>query len=235
MLFAAAMFDDLIGGYGYAGIIIYMILTGCGFPMPEEVAIIAAGVLSASGKMRWELALGSLLIGAILGDMVMYYIGRHFGRRLLDKNKFFNRLITPDREKKMEVLLDKHGAKVLLLTRFMVGVRGPMYITAGILKVPFKKFVFADAFCATLVVTLFFGLSYVFGAKIDSIIHTGEGWITIIVLSAVVLIGGGAIWYQLRRNKLKAKVLEIAETPAATPPPNAATAEGSHGQNAPTT
>ena len=233
MLFAAGMFDDL-SAYGYVGIIVYMILTGCGFPMPEEVAIIGGGVLAAKGELRWEFTLGALLIGALVGDMVMYYLGRHFGRRLLDKNKFFNRMITPEREKKMEVLLAKHGAKVLLLTRFMVGVRGPMYITAGILKVPFKKFVLADAFCATLVVTLFFGLSYVFGQKIDSIIHTGEGWITIIVLSAVVLIGGGALWYQLRRGKLAAKVGDTSDAPAATPPTESVPVEGNQGQNAPT-
>jgi membrane protein DedA with SNARE-associated domain len=230
MLFAVAMFDDLMG-YGYAGIIIYMILTGCGFPMPEEVAIIAGGVLSANGKLHWGLTLGSLLIGALLGDIVMYYIGRHFGRRLLDKNKFFNRLITPEREKKMEVLLAKHGAKVLLVARFMVGVRGPMYITAGILKVPFKRFVLADLFCATLVVTLFFGLSYVFGAKIDSIIHTGEGWFTIIVLSAVILVGGGILWYQLRRGRLAPKAVNSNEAAATNPPSGSLPAEGNQGQN----
>ena len=65
--------------------------------------------------------------------------------------------------------------------------------------------------------TLFFGLSYVFGQKIDSIIHKGEGWITVIVLSAVVLVGSGAIWYQLRRSKLRAKALEAVDTPPAMP------------------
>ena len=45
MLIAAEMFDGL-RGYGYLGIIVYMILTGCGLPTPEEVAIIAGGVAS---------------------------------------------------------------------------------------------------------------------------------------------------------------------------------------------
>jgi membrane protein DedA with SNARE-associated domain len=205
MLFAAAMFEGLMG-YGYLGIILYMILTGCGFPMPEEVAIIAGGVLSASGQLHWGLTLGALLIGALAGDCVMYYIGRHFGRRLLNKNKLFNRMITPEREKKMEAMLAKHGVKVLLGARFLVGVRGPMYLTAGILKVPFKRFVLADFFCATLVVTLFFGISYVYGAKIAQIIRDGEGWLTIIVLTVAVLAGGAFLWYTLRRKKLEAKL-----------------------------
>ena len=44
MLFAAEMFAGL-QAYGYVGIIAYMILTGCGLPTPEEVAIIGAGVV----------------------------------------------------------------------------------------------------------------------------------------------------------------------------------------------
>src|SRR5262245_32548334 len=199
MLFAVEM--SYLVGYGYLGIILYMILTGCGLPMPEEVAIIAGAALAASGKLNPWLTLGSLLIGALLGDCVMYYIGRHFGRRLLNKNRLWNRLITPEREKNVEALLAKHGVKVLLGARFLVGVRGPMYITAGILKVPFKRFVLADLFCASLVVTLFFGLTYAYGAQIMRAVHEGEGWLTIIVIAAAVVGGAIGLWFYLRRRK----------------------------------
>jgi len=200
MPLAVEMFAGLMG-YGYAGIIFYMILTGCGFPMPEEVAIIAGGALAANGQLHWELTLGSLLIGALLGDCVMYYIGFHFGRRLLEQNRFWNRLITPEREKKVEGLLAQHGVKVLLGARFLVGLRGPMYITAGILKVPFRKFVVADLFCATLVVTTFFAISYFYGAQVIKAIHQGEGWLTIAVVTAAIIAGGIGLWWYLRKKK----------------------------------
>jgi membrane protein DedA with SNARE-associated domain len=203
MPLAVEMFAGLMG-YGYLGIIFYMILTGCGFPMPEEVAIIAGGALAANGQLHWGLTLGSLLIGALLGDCVMYYIGYHFGRRLLEQNRFWNRLITPEREKKVEDLLAQHGVKVLLGARFLVGLRGPMYITAGILKVPFRRFVLADLFCATLVVTLFFALSYLYGAQVVKAIHQGEGWLTIAVVTAAIVAGGIGLWWYLRRKRLSA-------------------------------
>ena len=200
MLFAVEMFAGLMA-YGYLGIILYMVLTGCGFPMPEEVAIIAGGALAANNQLHWGLTLGALLIGALLGDSVMYYIGYHFGRRLLTQNRFWNRVITPEREKKVEGLLAKHGVKVLLGARFLVGLRGPMYITAGILKVPFRKFLLADLFCATLVVTLFFALSYFYGGQIVRAIHEGEGWLTIAVVTAAVIAAGISIWWYLRKKK----------------------------------
>jgi len=208
MPLAVEMFAGLMG-YGYLGIILYMVLTGCGFPMPEEVAIIAGGALAANGQLHWGLTLGALLIGALLGDCVMYYIGFHFGRRLLQQNKFWNRLITPERESKVETLLKQHGVKVLLGARFLVGVRGPMYITAGILKVPFRRFLLADLFCATLVVTLFFAVSYFYGAQVVKAIHEGEGWLTIAVLTAAIIGGGVGLWWYLRKKK----VLADAETP----------------------
>lgn len=200
MLLAVQMFSDLVT-YGYIGLIVYMILTGCGLPMPEEVAIIAGGAFAAAGKLHWGLTLGSLLIGALLGDCVMYYIGYHFGRRLLQQNRLWNRLITPEREKKVEELLDQHGVKMLLGARFLVGLRGPMYITAGILRVPFRNFIVADLFCATLVVSLFFGLTYFFGTQIVRIVHKGEGWLTIGLLTGVIIAGGIFLWFYLRRRK----------------------------------
>jgi membrane protein DedA with SNARE-associated domain len=200
MLFAAHLFEGLVA-YGYIGLILYMILTGCGLPMPEEVAIIAGAAFAAADKLDPWLTLGSLLVGALLGDCVMYYIGYHFGRRLLEQNRFWNKLITPEREKKVEELLDQHGVKVLLGARFLVGIRGPMYITAGILQVPFKKFIIADLFCATFVVTLFYGLTYFYGTQIMRIVHEGEGWLTIVVLTGVIIAGGVGLWFYLRRRK----------------------------------
>lgn len=202
MIFAAQMFDSLITDYGYIGIIIYMILTGCGLPMPEEVAIIAGGALAAAGKLNPWMTLGSLLIGALLGDCVMYFIGYRFGRRILKANRFCAAYLTPEREQKVEALLVRHGAYVLFFARFLVGIRGPIYITAGILKMPFRKFVLADLVCATVVVSLFFGATYFFGQQIMRVIQQGEGVFTTVVIGIVILGGGGLLWYQLHRRKL---------------------------------
>jgi membrane protein DedA with SNARE-associated domain len=239
MLFAAEMFAGL-EAYGYVGIIVYMILTGCGLPTPEEVAIIGAGVASAAGQLDWRLSLASLLIGALAGDCVMYFIGYHFGQRLLQKNRLWNRLITPEREKRVEVLLAQHGVKVLLGARFLPGIRGPMYITAGILKVPFKRFVVADLFCASLVVSIFFGLSYLYGGHVVRAIREGEGWLTTIVLTVAVIVGGIALLMYLRKQqRLKIDPVQApaVDTPGTDSPPSAvkdsvATTTANNGQPA---
>jgi membrane protein DedA with SNARE-associated domain len=210
MILAAQMFEGLIA-WGYLGIILYMILTGLGLPMPEEVAIIAGGALAASGKLDPVLTLASLLIGALLGDIVMYYVGYHFGRRILKMNRIWAGYLTPERELKVEKLLSRHGAKVLFVARFLVGLRGPIYITAGILKMPFRKFILADLVCATVVVTLFFGVSYIYGQQIARLIKHGEGVFTLVVITAVVIAAAVFIWYQLRRKRMPVAVPGMQE------------------------
>jgi membrane protein DedA with SNARE-associated domain len=75
-----------------------------------------------------------------------------------------------------------------------------VFVTAGILHIPFRRFLAIDAFCATIVVSTFFGLSYGFAAHIDTIwhwIHSSQYAITILV----VLAGAGvAAWFLLRRR-----------------------------------
>jgi hypothetical protein len=98
-----------------------------------------------------------------------------------------------------------------------VGIRGPIYITAGILKMPFRLFLLADLVCATIVVSLFFGATYFFGNQIMHVIKEGEGVFTLVVIGALVLGGGALLWYQLHRKKLPGmEVLADAQVAASS-------------------
>src|SRR5690349_12116149 len=119
------MADLFIEHGSYFGIALFLILTGCGLPIPEEVPILAAGVLSSNGKLEPWLAFASCLGGALIGDCVMYSIGHYFGHNLLKDHKWFAKLLSAEREEKFEFLIRRHGLKVLFVARFMVGVRSP--------------------------------------------------------------------------------------------------------------
>ena len=151
------MIEFLLTHGSYLGIIFVLILTGSGLPIPEEVPIIAAGLLSAHGQMDPWLAIGACLIGALLGDCVIYWIGHHFGRRVLREHHWWTRFVKPEREARLETMLQQHGLKVFFLARFLVGIRSPVYLAAGILRVPFRRFLLIDLFCATTVIGTFLG------------------------------------------------------------------------------
>jgi membrane protein DedA with SNARE-associated domain len=187
----------------YLGIFVFLVLTGCGFPLPEEVAIVLAGVLSAQGHLEWEWAFVACLAGALVGDSVMYAIGRYGGWRLLHAHPRFAKLLGAQREARFEQAIQRHAFKVLLLSRFLVGIRGPVYLAAGIVRLPFRIYLLCDLVSATLVVGFFFGLSYAFGEVVAGWIRHAEVWITIIVLLAIASVGS-YVYYHYRAEIYRA-------------------------------
>jgi membrane protein DedA with SNARE-associated domain len=207
--------ETILGRWGYVGIIVFLILTGCGLPIPEEVPIVGAGWASSpeQGKLDPWLALLSCYVGAVVGDIIMYGIGRRFGRRLLQKRAWFASMLTPEKEQQIEDMFRHHGLKVLFVSRFLVGVRSPIYVTAGILKVPFRRFVLVDMFCAGVMVTAFFALAYFFSNHVLKWIRQAEWAVTIIiaVLAIVALVG-----YRSYRKRKAAERLEAEQKAASS-------------------
>ncbi len=186
----------------YLGIVFFLTLTGIGLPVPEEVPIIAAGVASRTGALHWYYALPACLLGALLGDSLMYAIGYFFGEKVLKEHPVWSGFLTPDREQKIESLIKKRGIKAFFLARFLVGLRSPFYLTAGILRVPYRWFLLSDFICASVVITFFFGLSYAFGARIGAFVQSAERGLTIGVVSLTFLAVVGFLWFRRRRMKL---------------------------------
>ncbi len=181
----------------YLGIFLVLVLTGCGLPLPEEVPIIAAGVAASLGKLNPWMALASCLAGALCGDSMLYLIGYQFGRNLVKAHPRLAHLLHAEREAKMEAYIKRYGLSVLFVARFLVVIRAPVYLSIGIVRHPFRRFLLFDAFCATAVVGVFFGLSYAFGDRVAGWIRKGEGVFTVLVVLAVV--GGLLAWWVRRR------------------------------------
>jgi membrane protein DedA with SNARE-associated domain len=191
---------SLLGDASYLWVIIFLILTGCGLPIPEEVGIIAAGVWAADGAMQFWLGLLACLFGCIVGDSIMYAIGYWFGKGVLRQHPMFAGFLTPERERHIERLILRKGAAVLFTARFLVGVRGPVYLTAGILHFPYRRFLLIDLVCATIVVSLFYSLAWYFGPDIITWIRTAEEGITVAIITALV-VGAVLFWVHHRRSK----------------------------------
>jgi membrane protein DedA with SNARE-associated domain len=236
--------ESLLSDASYLWVIIFLILTGCGLPIPEEVGIIAAGVWAADGAVQFWPGLLACLFGCLVGDSIMYAIGYRFGKSVLRQHPMFTGFLTPERERHIEHLIRRRGAAVLFTARFLVGVRGPVYLTAGILHFPYRRFLLIDLLCATLVVSLFYSLAWYFGEGIITWIRTAEEGITIAVFSAIVL-GAVLFWIHHRRSKRMLDTLDrisqglpateiAAVIEAATPHPSDS-AEHVHSLDATTT
>ena len=84
-------------------------------------------------------------------------------------------------------------------------------MTAGILKVPYLRFLLVDAICAVFVISMFFGLTYFFGKEIWEWIQRAESVITVAVVAAVII---GALFYWLHRRSKRMLDQAHAELPS---------------------
>ncbi len=155
------------GVWQYFAVFGSLILAGMGFPIPDELPLIAGGV--AAGRAAhdipqtypyWYIMLPVCWIGVILSDTVLYSLGRFGGRRLLKIQWVQARLLPVEKQRKIESHVEEHGVKILLGARFMPGIRAPIFFMAGVMHMPITRFMLADGIYAIPGVAILFGLSY---------------------------------------------------------------------------
>jgi membrane protein DedA with SNARE-associated domain len=204
------MIEEIISHGSYLAIVVVLLFTGNGLPIPEELLVVTAGVLSANGFLNPWLAALSCLLGAFGGDCLTYYLGYRFGHRIFRGRHFWNRLVTPEREARVEEMFRRHGFKVLFVARFLVGLRPAIHLTAGILRLPVRRYLLTDLFCTSIVVGTFFALSYFFGQPIFAWIRRFEILVTVVVVLAV---GVAILLVRRRARRRKARQADGANVP----------------------
>jgi len=111
----------------------------------EDAATVLAGMQAADGSLSIALALGSLYVGIVLGDLGLYGLGR-----LAAMVPFVRRLLPPQRTETVRAWLQGRVFRVVLISRFLPGVRLPTYTTCGYLGASLRQFTLA-----TMIATLF--------------------------------------------------------------------------------
>jgi membrane protein DedA with SNARE-associated domain len=107
----------------------------------EDAACLTAGALAGQGKIGFSLVLAACFAGIFTGDVLLYWTGRFFGRRLL-QTRLFSRFVSENAVSSASVWLEKRGAMAIFLSRFVTGLRLPTYLAAGFLRTNFWKFAF---------------------------------------------------------------------------------------------
>jgi membrane protein DedA with SNARE-associated domain len=179
---------ELIGQFleefTYLGVFLVLVVAGLGVPIPEELVVLASGVLAHEGVVRWWLMLAVCLLGVLTGDVVLYWVGHHWGERVLACRPVRWGL-SPEREKALKAAYRRHGVKIVLTARHVTGLRAAAFLTAGIARVPFGRFLAADTAAATIGVPVTFGLAFFFAAQLQQIqagVHRAERWAVVLAL-----------------------------------------------------
>jgi membrane-associated protein len=202
----SGLFDLLrqfFDAYGYWTLIVVLLLENAGLPLPGETTLLFASFLAYSER---ELHIGYIIatgiIACTIGDNLGYVIGYRGGRPLLDRYQriFHIRARTIARG---ERLFARYGAVTIFFARFLFGMRiiaGPM---AGVLRMPWKKFVLFNFLGASVWVTAISLVGYFFGSQWDFVIALVKRMNIVVLAVVAVLIL--FLWWRRRQRRLAAE------------------------------
>ena len=156
-----SLFVGLSGLQAYMFIFGILFLCGMGLPIPEDITLIGAGYLSGEGSISFVGAMLIGLVGVLAGDILLFTIGYRFGDQVF-KWPIFVKVFTPPRIQKAKERINESAKLICFTARFAPGLRAPIYLTAGILKVPFKIFIFQDGIAALISVPFWVWIGYKF-------------------------------------------------------------------------
>lgn len=212
------MIEHIVEHFTYAGIFLVLFVAGLGVPIPEELPIAAAAVLASQGIVRWWIALPVCVVAVVAGDVVLYWVGHHWGERILEW-RLVRRILSKSREARLRESYRRHGVKIVFTARHIMGLRAAAFLTAGIVKIPFWKFVAVDGGAALVSVPIGFGLAHALTEQLYHLVRDVHRWDRWLMLLALLTLAGWLAYLVHRRMKKDRTIAEVLTEPRAEGPP----------------
>jgi membrane protein DedA with SNARE-associated domain len=191
--------EPALNHYGYLAIFGLVAIEDFGVPLPGETALLLGALYAGAGRLNILLVALLGFLGATVGDNVGFAIGHFGGRRLLDRYGRFV-LLTPARVGKAREFFDRHGGKVIVVARFVEGLRQANGIIAGLSGMHWARFLLFNAIGAALWVSVWATIGYVSGDHIDSVYADATRYGTFLVIGCAVALSG-LLALRLRRAR----------------------------------
>ncbi|GAA4943020.1 DedA family protein [Actinoplanes utahensis] len=158
----------ILDRWGYLAIGGIIVVESFGVPAPGQTIMAAASIYAGAGRMNiWVVAL-ICFVTAVIGDNIGYWIGLRGGRKIVNRwGKYI--LVTPARLAKAEEFFARRGNRIIVVARFIDGLRQLNGVIAGITRMPWKTFLLYNAIGAALWVGFWCTLAYHLGANLGPI------------------------------------------------------------------
>lgn len=180
-----------------------LLLAGFNIPISEDAMLIIGGALASTCVKHhpFEMWLW-LFMGCWISAWEAYWIGRLLGPKLYD-SRWFGRIINPARIHRLHHYYEKFGIFTFIVGRFIPGgIRNALFMTTGLSKMPFAKFLMRDFFACLISSTTLFSLGMAFGENHQVLLHYFKKYEVIIlaILGTIALALGTILWWFHFRN-----------------------------------
>ena len=173
-----------------------------------ETFVLLAGFAAARGALSAPILICVAALGSFAGDQCYFWIGRHFGLRLMARR--------PDWRRRVDRALSwlrRWDAGFILTFRFIYGVRNFSSFALGVSSINWKRFLSLNFVAAWLWATTFVGLGLVCGRSVEHMMGRFAHEIGIMLLALfVALLAGGHLVNKLRRSRRRRRIAEPAVT-----------------------
>lgn len=129
--------------------------------LPGDSLLFIVGTLSGSGFLNIWVSYITLLVAAILGDTVNYWVGHKIGPKVFNKEN--SKIFKKEYLEKTREFYEKHGGKTIILARFLPIIRTFAPFVAGVGKMNYSTFLFYNVVGAFIWVTSLTFAGYFFG------------------------------------------------------------------------
>jgi membrane protein DedA with SNARE-associated domain len=189
----------------YSLLVGVVFLEQIGLPIPTVPFLLAAGALSGMGKLDFLGALGLALFAALAADLLWYETGKRRGDSIL---RILCRIsLEPDNcVRRTEDLFTRHGARTLLVSKFIPGLNAASTPLAGVIGMRLSRFLLFDGAGAFLWIGSYLLVGYVFANQLETVAlyaaRLGSGLLAILI----ALFVGWLAWKWNARRRLIGKL-----------------------------
>jgi membrane protein DedA with SNARE-associated domain len=179
--------EPTLNHYGYLAVVGLVAIEDFGVPVPGETVLILGAVYAGAGRLNVALVALLGFLGAVIGDNIGFALGHFGGRRLVERYGRYV-FLTPERLDKATDFFERHGGKVIIVARFIEGLRQANGIIAGTTRMHWARFLLFNAIGAALWVALWTSIGYFSGSNINAIYNEATRYSTYLAIAAGVLI-----------------------------------------------
>ena len=208
-----AVVGRYLAEYGYWAILALVLVEDFGIPVPGETVLIAGAVEAGAGQLNVILVAIIGFAAAIAGDNIGYAIGRFGGRALVARwGKYI--FLTEERLAQAERFFNTHGGKIIVVARFIEGLRQANGIIAGVSRMHWLKFLAFNALGAALWVACWVSAGYFGGRHITTIYAYATRYsMYALIAAAIAVMAWVVLFIRKHRRKARASDAERGDPP----------------------